>query len=175
MTAAGMGPSEEASLNWRKREDYSVKVRVMKIQKAVPLGIVLLGILLLMSSVLIYRHTKAFIRESSVASGVVTGFVTSTDREGERTYRPRVSFSVRDYEQVEFVSGVGSNPPSYTVGQRVSVLYNPADTGSAEINSFFSLWFGFILVSAIGFGFVVVGGIVFSVFRKIAEAETLMI
>lgn len=138
----------------------------MEVQKAVPLGIVAVGLVLLTTSFFIYRNTSAFISRSSSAAGVVTGFVTSIDRDGTRTYRPRVSFAAGDYEQVDFVSDVGSSPPSYSVGESVSVLYDPADASSAQINSFFTLWFGFALIAIIGTGFVAVGGTVFVVLNK---------
>ncbi len=75
------------------------------------------------------------------------------ERSGSKSggsYYPIVRFLLRTGETIEFSSSVGSNPPSYRRGEPVRVLYDPTAPESAEIDSFFSLWFAPILLGFLG-------------------------
>ncbi|MDX1757914.1 MAG: DUF3592 domain-containing protein, partial [Marinobacter sp.] len=60
--------------------------------------------------------------------------------------------------QVEFKSSTGSNPPSYSRGELVPVLYEAENPASARINGFFSLWGGALIVGVLGLIFGGIGG-----------------
>ncbi len=72
------------------------------------------------------------------------------------TYYPIVDFSPEgSFELYTFEHGVGSNPPSYRVGDEVDVLYNPDDPGDAIIDQgIFNYLFSVIII---GFG-IIFGG-----------------
>lgn len=88
---------------------------------------------------------------SEVGEGVVSGFTESDD---EGFVRPRVRF-VLGGVTVTITGAVGSNPPAYRVGQRVSVRYPPGKPRLAILADFQNLYLGD--VALIGFGVAGVG------------------
>lgn len=100
--------------------------------------------------------------------GVYAGYVSWTlEQGGEKTtgnvvrlqesnsseggccvYSPVIEFRANG-QTYSFESGNASDPPTYDVGEEVSVLYDPANPGTAQINSFFERWvFPIIIVPA---------------------------
>lgn len=55
-------------------------------------------------------------------------------------YAPEFTFESGDGAKHVVVSKFGSSPCPYAVGQEISVLYDPANPGDAEVNSFGTLW-----------------------------------
>ena len=51
----------------------------------------------------------------------------------------KFSFRTRD-GQVAFVAGIGFTGQPYVDGQRVTIVYDPANPEHAELASFWSLW-----------------------------------
>jgi hypothetical protein len=45
---------------------------------------------------------------------------------------------------------VGSSPPAYEVGERVTILYDPTSPKEAKINSFGELWLWPLLLGILG-------------------------
>jgi hypothetical protein len=132
----------------------------MKVLKIVSWVFSAVGTVLLIASVLLYSSTSRFIANAASAQGKVIDLVRSRSNSGsssESTYRPVVVFTSPAGRHIEFTSGVGSNPPSHTVGEDVTVLYDPSNPNQARIKSFFSLWFGCVLVLALGVIFAGIG------------------
>jgi hypothetical protein len=79
------------------------------------------------------------------------------------TYAPVVRYSVPGRgAPVEFVSGHGSAPPRFRVGETVPVAYDPADpAGKAEIGEFGSLGFLPSLAGGMGLLFSLLGLVAF--------------
>ncbi len=113
-----------------------------------------------------FQHVESFIAESAKAEGKVTEVVRSRSSDST-TYKPVVQFNAPNGELIEFMSDTGSNPPSHTVGEKVEVLYLPDNPHDAKINSFFTLWFGPLIVGVMGGIFFLVGlGIVLATANK---------
>lgn len=70
--------------------------------------------------------------------GTVVRLASSSDSDGT-TYSPVFSYTV-DGQQYEYESVNSSNPPSYSVGDTVTLLYDPAKPERARQNSFWELW-----------------------------------
>lgn len=58
---------------------------------------------------------------------------------------------------VEFTSSSGSNPPRFSKGEVVEVLYQEHSPEQAKINSFLSLFFGPIILTVLGILFFITG------------------
>jgi uncharacterized protein DUF3592 len=121
-----------------------------------------IGVGMLAGSFLIFANTRSFISRAAEAPGKVIELERSRSSSSgsyssSSTYRPVVEFNSATGKRIEFTSSVGTNPPSHRVGDPVTVLYNPADPQSARIKSFFSLWFGFLIVFALGLVFAAIG------------------
>jgi len=122
------------------------------------------GLALLIGALFWYQNVKTFIAGASVAQGTVVELVRSQSGSDSPTYRPVVRFNANG-RAVEFVSSSGSNPPSYSRGEKVEVFYQPSKPQNAMINGFFSLWGGPLIVGGLGAVFFLVGGSILVVTR----------
>ncbi len=73
------------------------------------------------------------------------------------TWSPKVKFRTAGGMEIEFVSGVSSNPPSYAAGDAVDVLYDPMNPRDASINSFVQVWLFPLLLPVMGLAFAAAG------------------
>jgi Protein of unknown function (DUF3592) len=123
----------------------------MSFGRAFRLVAIILGAITLVLGVVcgvVAFRTRAFLADSTTASGQVIGLVSrqscdhTDDREQDCTtaYAPRVRFTTADGRQVVFVSPNGSSPPSYEAGDRVDVRYRANDPAGARIDSLTSVW-----------------------------------
>ena len=155
----------------------------MKVLKIVSVVFSTIGIGMLVASFLVFSNTSSFISRAVEADGKVidlersrssTSSSSRSRSSTSTTYRPVVEFTSATGKRIEFVSSVGSSPPSHRVGEAVKVLYNPTDPQSARIKSFFQLWFGFLIVFALGSVFASIGlGMIFARRRGQKRAEWL--
>jgi Protein of unknown function (DUF3592) len=125
---------------------------------------ILVGIGLLVGAFSMYKNTSSFVTEASRAEGTVVDFQMSRrgrtyspmSRRG-RTYSPIIHFISQEGKKVEFISSVGTNPPSYSKGQKVEVLYQPTEPQNAKINGFSSLWASSVILGGLGGLFFMIG------------------
>jgi hypothetical protein len=123
-----------------------------------------LGLGLIAGAVALALDTRAFIATAKHASGTVTELVPKRDKDdGSTTYTPVVMFEADSGASVSFTSSFSSNPPAYDVGEKVAVLYAPANPNEARIDGFGSLWLGPVIMGGIGTVFAAIGfGILFA-------------
>ena len=69
-------------------------------------------------------------------------------------YCPVVRFHTPNGVEYEFKSEHGSRPSMYKVGQKVTVLYDPADPEQADIRSAVGRWLAPAVMVFIGLGFI---------------------
>jgi hypothetical protein len=90
-------------------------------------------------------RTYKFIGHSVPVQGKIVALQpeTQTDSDGQHsiTYAPVFAFTAHDGASYTVTSSSSSNPPSYKVGEAVSVLYELDNPQTAKISSFFGLWF----------------------------------
>jgi hypothetical protein len=120
-----------------------------------------IGLGLLAGSYFTFRHTRRFLQTAVPAPGVVVENIykesgTINQRQGRLlsrgpsgSYYPHIRFRTTDGHEIGFVSGTGSSPPSYSVNQPVTVLYDPLQPDKAFLNSFGSLWGAAIVLARI--------------------------
>jgi hypothetical protein len=78
--------------------------------------------------------------EGETAIGTVVRLEESSDPEGGCcTYSPVIEFSAND-QTFTFEGDNASDPPAYDVGEEVSVIYDPADPNTAQINKWTERW-----------------------------------
>lgn len=123
-----------------------------------------IGIAMLAAALYWVQSTRHFLAQSSTAQGTVVALLP----EGRDIARaPVVRFVTANGDNIEFTSDTRSNPPGYTQGQRVEVLYHPDAPRDAKISDFGSLWGGPIALGCFGSIFLLVGGgIVLAAARK---------
>lgn len=134
--------------------------------KALRYILLFIGLGLLAGAVFWQQSTQSFIGKAARAEGTVTDLVRSRSSDST-TYKPVVQFTSDRGERIEFISSVGSNPPSYAKGEKVEVLYLADNPRDAKINGFFSLWGGPLIVGGIGLALLLAGGGIVLVSRLI--------
>ncbi|WP_206196659.1 DUF3592 domain-containing protein [Zooshikella ganghwensis] len=128
----------------------------MKVIAVVKYLFLLIGLAMLVGAFFAYQNTQSFVAEAIKADGVVVDMVSSRSSDSI-TYRPVIEFKTKEGDLVEFTSSTGSNPPSYSRGETVDVLYQESMPGNAKINSFFSLWGLAVIVGGMGAVFFLIG------------------
>jgi len=137
-----------------------------------PIGILFsvagLAICTLAASLLI--ETLHFRTNALSTAGIVTQLQQSTTgRPGNSStdYATVVEFYDRSHRLHTYTSSTGSSPPSYAVGQRVSIMYDPANPSSARIDNFGDMWLSSVLLGSLGLPIVTVGsGLVLVAWRR---------
>lgn len=133
-------------------------MRTLKIIKYI---FVIVGFGMLIGCFFTYKKTNEFLKTSIEANGTVVELLeTKSENSSSITYKPEVQFKDKCGNLIQFVSSTSSNPPSYSIGEKVEVLYNPESSNDAKIKSFFSLWGGTIILGILGAVFLIVVGII---------------
>ncbi len=143
----------------------------MSIGRGFRIAAVILGALALVLGVVcgvMVLRTRAFLADSSVASGQVIQLVPrqsctededGRDRNCTTVYAPRVRFTTADGQEIVFVSGAASSPPSHEVGDRVDVRYRSNDPSDARIDSVTGVWLSSIITGGIALLFAALCGV----------------
>ena len=119
-----------------------------------------IGTGLSIGALFLYRSSSEYLERALRAEGEVVDLHLSRGSSSDDgpTYRPVVRFSMDDGAPREFTSSTGSNPASYSVGERVEVLYFEDSPQDAKINSFSDLWLGTLILGGLGATFFLIGG-----------------
>jgi len=114
------------------------------------------GLALLTGAWLITRDTVDLLNIGVPAQGIVINLVESRDSDGS-TYAPLVEVTSREHGVFRFKSSLSSNPPSFSVGEKVDVIVDPDDKDRVIINSFGQKWFMPAIFTFIGSVFSLIG------------------
>jgi hypothetical protein len=139
-------------------------------------------LMLLIAGISSVSNIRKLGREES-APGVVTdvkmerSYVNQEDRVVEETYYPVVEFVASDGRRRNIQMSEGSSPPSYEVGDKVIVLYEPDHPIEARIKSMSStigMWILPGITGMIGIGFLVAVLAVVKVFVSSGKSNSEM-
>lgn len=127
----------------------------------------IIGASLLAGATYLYVNKQAFLEKAETTQGTVIEMIPKRSKDST-TYSPVVSFTTKAGQEITYTSSTSSNPPSYDVGENVEIFYDPANPNDAEINGFFSLWLGVIILGFIGIVFFLIGslGVLFRYLKK---------
>jgi hypothetical protein len=104
-------------------------------------------------------RTRRFLSLAHPAPAEVVGNHSRRHRH-KLTYYPVLRYRTHADTQHEVTASVGSNPPRYREGDRLTVLYNPANPEEVRIRSFLHLWLLPLLFGGMGGIFMLVGAVV---------------
>ena len=98
--------------------------------------------------------TNAFLVRAERTQGTVIELVEHT-APGERgtsklAYRPKIRFEAPGSGAQEMEMGLQTGSPAYAPGDKVTVVYDPANPQNADIEEFWAQWFGPIVAGGIG-------------------------
>ena len=127
-----------------------------------PIIFLLIGTGLLAGAAYHWAGTRRFLTKASKASGEVIALeVIPPQQPGAdeyESYAPVVSFRTGFGQNVKFTSLSSSYPSSYSVGEKVPVLYLADGSEHPRIRTFHDLWLLPVLLAAFGLIFTVLGG-----------------
>jgi hypothetical protein len=111
---------------------------------------VMSSIIFLLISLFAYSRARTFTRSAARTQGTVIRLERRDSSRSGILYRPVVSFRDSQGMPRELFSSVASSPPSYKVGDQVSVLYSPAEPRKAKLDGFFEVWGWAAITGGIG-------------------------
>jgi len=91
------------------------------------------------------RATSHLLATGVRAEGQVVSMESSSSSNNSYTYYPVVAFDAGSAGRMRFKDRFGSNPPSYSTGQKVTVIYDPANPQTASIDHGIGNWLGSVL------------------------------
>lgn len=141
----------------------------MKVIKIIKYVFTFIGIAMLTGTLFMYKSTNEFLEISISSEGTVIDLLASRSSSSSNnsiTFQPLVQFTEKKGNNIEFLSSTSSNPPSYSVGEKIEIIYNPESPNKAKIKSFFSIWGGVTIVGSLGFIFFIIGGSIFLFDKK---------
>jgi uncharacterized protein DUF3592 len=103
-----------------------------------------------------FTRTRAFLRNSAIASGIVIALTENRERD-EISYSPKVKFQTPAGRDITFQSAMGSSAEVRSIGDSVAVRYQPDQPDVAEIDAFMPLWGLTLVFSTLGVVFLFVG------------------
>jgi hypothetical protein len=120
----------------------------------------LVGSLLFVIGIFIWIRTRTFISSSQEVKGTVIRMLSSSGSEGGTVYAPVFRFTTIQGQVVEVQEKVYSNPPGFSVGESVDILYDPQNPDKARPKKWSSLYFVPLLLSGMGAIFGCIGLVV---------------
>lgn len=130
---------------------------------------ILVGAGLLALAAVLFQHSRAFEANAVATEGVVVELVESRS-DDSITYRPVVTFTTDEGTRVTFTSRAGSNPPVYSLGDPVEVLFDPDNPQNARLDGFFEAMGAWLIFGGIGALFLV-GGLGALLFSRVSAAR----
>ncbi|MCP4296677.1 MAG: DUF3592 domain-containing protein [Proteobacteria bacterium] len=121
-----------------------------------------IGLSMLIGSFFSYKSTQEFLKDSLNTQGTVVAFESSESNDSV-SYYPVVNFETHTGTLVEFTSSMGSNPPSYSEGEVVEILYQETHPNNAKIKGYFSLWGAATILGGMGTIFFFIGFSIFAI------------
>lgn len=115
---------------------------VFVIMGLLALGFIGIGVWFLIDAV-------AFTDSARTATGEVIAVTPHRDDDGGTTYTPRFAYTDADGVRRTGETHISSSTYDYAPGERVAILYDPADPRDVRIDDWFSLWgFPMIFIAA---------------------------
>lgn len=129
------------------------------------------GLALVTFAVSFHLDDRELAARGQRASGLVVDIESRRDSDGDRSYRPVVEFRDAQRRPWRFTSRMGSNPPGFTRGEAVEVIYDPENPESAVIDSFMQRHFLPLIFGIFGAVFGTIGVVL--LVREIQRRRTI--
>jgi len=131
----------------------------MRILIVLPRLFAALGAICLAIAFWVNQGERRFIAAATRTTGTVVDLVYETSSDHGSAYYPVVRFASPSGDSVTIRSRTGSNPPSHRVGDRIEVLYDPANPAHAKMAGFLSLHIGSFILTIFAAVWGAIGGI----------------
>jgi hypothetical protein len=128
-----------------------------------------IGIGMLFAGVSWWRSNAAFAEHAVAGEGTVSDLLfrrssssssSSSSSKSSGTYVPVIDFTAPNGSRIHITGSSGSNPPAYSRGDKVKLLFDPENPEKAVIDSFGERKAGPLILCGLGSVFALVGGFV---------------
>ena len=120
------------------------------------LGFLTLGLTLAYFAYKNYVNSKDLVNNGIKTKATVIDLLRVAGDDGD-TYKPVFEFKDRSDRVITFESEISSSPPSYQIGEKVDILYDPEDD-DRKIVSFWGLYRWSIILMCIASPLLIIGG-----------------
>ena len=125
-----------------------------------------IGVGMLFAGVSWWRSNAAFAEHAVAGEGTVSDLLyrrsssssSSSSSRNSGTYVPVIDFTAPNGSRIHITGSSGSNPPAYSRGDKVPLLFDPENPEKAVIDSFGERKAGPLILSGLGAAFALVGG-----------------
>ena len=128
----------------------------MKMIALLYFGFLALGLTLAYFAYTNYVHSKDLVNNGIKTTATVIDLLTVAGDDGN-TYKPVFEFKDRSDRVITFESEISSSPPSYRIGEKVDILYDP-DDNDRKVVSFWGLYRWSIVLMCIASPLLIIGG-----------------
>ena len=108
------------------------------------------GVALLIGGGFWLQSTRDFMAKALSADGTVLRNEESDSSDDSPSYHAVIDFTDQSGRTITYTDSVGSSPPMYSTGDKVTVLYDPLDSASAMIDRGIWNWLVPLLIAALG-------------------------
>lgn len=115
-----------------------------------------LGLILLFISFLTFRDVHLFLKKAEKTTATVIRLRT-IQSDGE-VYCPVFRFRTKDQIEYEYELAEASDPPSWSIGETATVIYDPTDPSSVKLYTYFRIFALPLILLSIALPLLVVGG-----------------
>jgi len=119
--------------------------------------LVLAGLTALYLALQQYRKTQALIGNGIRTTATVVELIEEVDAEGDNMYRPRFQYTNQARQPVDFISPASHLRSPWAVGETAPMIYRPDQARSERLISYWNLYRGTILLTAIAAPLLVMG------------------
>ncbi|MBI1210329.1 MAG: DUF3592 domain-containing protein [Alphaproteobacteria bacterium] len=139
-----------------KQIDAAVAAQTKQLSYARPL-LMAVGAALMIGGGFWLQSTAAFVAKALEAEGTVLRNEESDTSDASPSYHAVVAFTDQSGRKVVYRDTIGSSPPMYATGDKVKVLYSPAESSSAMIDRGIWKWLVPLVIVAAGLLFFTAG------------------
>lgn len=116
----------------------------------------IVGGVLLVISLILFRNSLLFLRTSSRAAATVIEIEKSSDSDGD-SYTPIFRFYTAMNQEMTYRPSFSSNPPGWEIGEETTIAYDPDDPVNARLLTYWGTFVGPIVLLAASLPFIVIG------------------
>jgi hypothetical protein len=104
--------------------------------------VLLIGLGMLYGTYALWSNGAAFRAKAQTVEGTVVDFASERDSKGKTMYSPIVEYTPADGQTLQMTGSTSSSSPSYSRGEKVQVMYDPATPEAARLDTFMEKFFG---------------------------------
>lgn len=120
-------------------------------------GLFTAGFVMAFFAIKMYNETNQLLKTGIKTNATVIEMIRVSGDDGP-TYKPVFEYMDRNHTRKEFKSEVSSSPPSYSIGEKVKIVYNPKEDDEVKTISFWGLYRWTIILLSIASPLLIIGG-----------------